>query len=154
MLAEELARGVDLAAILVGIAPAADGIEILQRKPQRVELRMATGAIGTFAVRGKALTQGEVFLRCLRLLQRRYIGGGRLGRRIKHHAGYPSASRDRLGLVRARSHREHCRRGHHPTLPPVGHRLLFELHGHRTTHLAGRVFAVPLAQTTGAEGVI
>ena len=127
MLAEELAGGIDLATVLVGVAPAAHGIKILQRKPQRIELRMARGAIGAFAMYGKPLAHSEVFLGRLGLFQRRHIGRRRLGRRIENHAGHPSATRDRLGLMRSGIHREYRCTGDHSALPAICHRLSFEL---------------------------
>ena len=154
MFAEKFTRGIDLAAVFVSVAPAADGIKILQSKTQRIELGMAGGAIGAFTMHGKPLTHGEVFLSGLGLLQRRNIGRRRFGRGIENHAGHPRTARDRLGLMRTGIHREHRCAGDHSTLSAICHRLPLELHRTRPTQLTGLCVTVPFAQATGAVGVI
>ena len=114
---------------------------------------MATGAIGTFAMHGEAFAHCQFFIRRLGFLQRRHIGGWRLGWRVENHAGNPRAARDGLGFIRARSHRHHRRGRNHAALSSIGYGLARELHCHRAADFPRRRIAIPFAQTAGTIGV-
>ena len=66
--ARKLARGVDRSARIVLIAPAPDGVEVLQPKSDRVENLVAVGANAIHAVQLCALSQGQILDRLSRLL--------------------------------------------------------------------------------------
>ena len=87
--AEKSAAGIDLTTVLVSISPATDRIEVLQREPQRVELRVTAGAIRSCSVRFEAFTYGQAEIVLAGRLQGWNIGWRWLWRVVENDARDP-----------------------------------------------------------------
>ena len=97
VLIEEYVADIHLATVLILVAPHTGGSEVFQRKPERIDLVMAPGAIRALSMGRKAFADGElseIFL--VRFIERRHIGRWRFGRVIENHGVDPCAARDRL----------------------------------------------------------
>ncbi len=60
VLIKEHVADIHLATVLILVAPHTGGSEVFQRKPERIDLVMAPGAIGALAMGRKAFADGEL----------------------------------------------------------------------------------------------
>ena len=118
--AQEGAAGVYVAAVLVFVTPTSGDVEVLQRKPERIQARMAASAVGVFAVLGKFLADGEVLGAGI-LVERRHIVGRRWRRIIEDYLYDPCAAGDWVGAVGAVVHAEHGGTGDDAAVAGVFH---------------------------------
>ena len=124
----DLAGGVDRATRIVLVAPASDGIEILQAKSNRIEDLVAVGADGIRAVQLGALAQGEVGdLRVVLFFQSGHVR--RSGRDVfpEHLFEHPHPAFDGAGAMGKRGRRQYARHAQNPA--PVGIGQLHPAHG-------------------------
>jgi hypothetical protein len=106
---DEHARGVDrLTRFAIHDAPAADGVEVLEREAERIDDAVARVARRVRTVRLEPRAHGARLLPFDDLDERLDVGRRRLGRRTEHVLEQPLAAQHRGSSIRVRGHEQHA----------------------------------------------
>ena len=97
ILAEQYAAGIHGSAAFVIVAPDPGWTIVFQRKPQRIDLSMAAGAICPLPMCLESFAERQILLLSAFVLAQRWdVGRWRIRRIIENDTGDPGATRDRF----------------------------------------------------------